>query len=106
MDCRQPLRTCTVRHSDSDLVQVTASRATLGERTAGFFGVILAAGLTIALLDKSMMGPAMLVLTIPVGIAAFALGAIFCHRMLSFRRTVVALLMAFAGFGTSTADSL
>lgn len=81
---------------------LTASRATMRERISGFLGIILAAGLTLAFIDKSMRGPAIPVLTIPIGIAAFAMGTILCYAMLSFKRTVVALLMACVGFGVST----
>ena len=81
---------------------LAASRATWRERLAGFVGVILASGVTLALIDKSMRGPAIIVLTVPLGTAAFALGAILCYRVLSFHRTVVALVLAFLGFGVST----
>lgn len=81
---------------------VAASRATARERIVGFLGILLAAGLTLLLMDKSMRGPAVTVLTVPTGTAAFALGAIACHRMLSFRRTTIAMLLSFVAFGVST----
>ena len=81
---------------------LVASRATIKERITGFLGIVASAGLTLALMDPSMSGPAVPVLTIPSGMAAFGLGAILCHRLLSFRRTVIALLMAVVGFGVST----
>ena len=81
---------------------LAASRATMWERIAGFVGIVASLAVTLALLDPTMRGPAVPVLTIPSGMAAFALGAILCHRLLSFRRTIIALLMAFAGFGVST----
>ena len=81
---------------------LAGSRATARERIAGLFGIILSLALTLALIDKSMMGPAVTVLTVPMGTAAFAIGAILFHRLLSFRRTWIAVLMALAGFGVST----
>ena len=43
-----------------------------------------------------------MVLTIPMGTAAFAIAAILYGRMLSFRRTMIAILLAGCGFGFST----
>lgn len=81
---------------------IAASRATLLERIIGFVGIVLALILTLFLIDASMRGPAVTVLTLPLGVAAFALGVILFHRELSFRRTVVGLVMASLGFGVST----
>jgi outer membrane protein assembly factor BamB len=81
---------------------VAASRATALERIFGFLGIVLSVALTLALIDITMRGPAVMVLTIPSGTAAFALGAILCHRLLSFKRTVVAVMMGLTGFGIST----
>ncbi len=67
---------------------LTLSRATWPERLTGLIGCLLIAGATLACLDKSMYGPAVPVMTIPIGTAAFAIGAILCSRMLSFKRTV------------------
>ncbi len=81
---------------------LAASRATMWERITGFVGIAASFAATLALLDPTMRGPAVPVMTIPSGMAAFALGAILCHQLLSFRRTVIAMLMAAAGFGAST----
>lgn len=81
---------------------LVASRATIAERFVGILGVIIAAAATFALIDKSMFGPAVLVLVIPAGTLAFGVGAILCHRMLSFRRTIIAVLLACIGFGSTT----
>ena len=78
------------------------SRATWAERLVGFAGVIAALFATLLLVHESMRGPATPVLTIPMGTAAFATGAVLCSRVLAFKRTVVALLMAVCGFGFST----
>lgn len=80
---------------------LTLSRATWEERLVGFFGSIVAAGIAVACIDKSMLGPAVMVLTIPLGTAAFGVGAVFCSRMLSFQRTAIALLCSCLGFGTT-----
>ena len=81
---------------------LVGSRATWRERLFGFLGVIASLMLTLFLVDKSMQGPAVMVLTIPMGIVGFAVGAIVYCRLLSFKRTLVALMLAFAGFGFST----
>jgi len=81
---------------------ITFSRVTWPEKLVGFFGAIFVAGIALACIDKTMLGPAVMVLTIPLGTAAFALGTIVCSGMLSFQRTVIALLFALVGFGVST----
>ncbi|MGI9471061.1 MAG: PQQ-binding-like beta-propeller repeat protein [Rubripirellula sp.] len=80
---------------------VLLSRSTWRERVGGFLGILLVAGGVIATIDPTMRGPAVMVLTIPLGMGAFALGAILFGRVLSSRRTVIALLMAVLGFGYS-----
>lgn len=77
------------------------SRASWKERVVGFLGVVAFAAITIALIDPTMRGPAVMVLTIPLGTAGFALGAIAMGRFLSFRRTFVALLVSLLGFGST-----
>lgn len=78
------------------------SRATWMERVFGFTGVFILFAATLVLVDKSMLGPGIMVLAIPIGTAAFALGAILCRRILSVKRTVIAILFAVCGFGFST----
>lgn len=80
---------------------VGLSQATWVERLAGFFGTILIAAVTLVTMDKSMRGPGVMVLTVPVGTAAFGIGAILSSGLLSFQRSVIALLLACAGFGVS-----
>lgn len=77
------------------------SRATWGERLAGFFGCIAAFSITLALVDKSMYGPAILTLTFPVGMALFGISAALLARRLNFSRTTLSLLCALIGFGFS-----
>ncbi len=81
---------------------LVASRATMWERIVGFLGIIASLILTLVLLAPSMRGPAVTVMTIPTGMAAFAIGAILSHRLLSFKRTIISLLMTAAAFGVST----
>ena len=77
------------------------SRASWLERLVGIVGIIVAAAGTLAVVHPSMLMPGVMVLTIPMGTAAFALAAILFGRMLSFRRTVIAILFAGCGFGFS-----
>jgi len=78
------------------------SRASWLERLVGIVGIIGTAGGTLAVVHRSMLMPGVMVLTIPMGTAAFALAAILFGRTLSFRRTVIAILFAGCGFGFST----
>jgi len=80
---------------------VSFSRAVWQERVVGFFGLITALVIAVMCLDKTMLGPAVMVLTFPLGIVGFAIGTIALSRWLSFNRTLVALLLAAAGFGVS-----
>ena len=81
------------------------SRASRGERIIVPIVCTLSVLLTTWLCDQSLQfenslfGPGLLLVMIPMGISAFTIGAIFCHRLLSFNRTWIALLMAVCGFG-------
>jgi len=77
------------------------SRATAKERVVGFLGVGLAFALAYLVIDKSMIGPGVLLVTIPMGMTAFTVGAILFSRVLSFKRTLVAVLLAACSFGFS-----
>ncbi len=79
-----------------------ASRARWTERILGIVG--LAGGVYVALLlsDKSIQGPATIVVMIPLGLAAFGIAQIMFSTMLSFTRTLIALVFAFCGFGFAT----
>ncbi|PHQ33250.1 outer membrane protein assembly factor BamB family protein [Rhodopirellula bahusiensis] len=81
---------------------LTFSRASLKERLVGFFGALLIALGCILSLDKTMIGPGIMMVTVPLGTAAFGIGAVLLSRWLSFNRTIVALLLALCGFGYST----
>ena len=77
------------------------SRARALERCAGFLGAGVALAVTVLLIDKTMLMPGTLLITIPMGTAAFAIGAILFSGELSFKRTLVAVLLAVCGFGFS-----
>lgn len=80
---------------------LSASRATGRERLVGAAGLIIAFLITAALVDHTMRGPGFMFLTGPIGMAAFAIGAVLLRRNLTFRRTWIALLLAACGFGSS-----
>ena len=79
---------------------MTVSRATWKERLAGLLGVMAAITVAAFLMDKTMLGPPITVLTLPTTVAAFAVVLIVMSHRLSFRRTQLAVLVAFlvAGF--------
>ena len=79
-----------------------ASRARWTERIAGAGCIAVVLSATILLLAPSMRGAPAFMITIPMGAAAFALGAILCSRILSFKRTVFICLLTTCGFGFST----
>jgi len=80
---------------------LAASRATGRERIVGFVGLAVATAAIYLLLHPSMYGVAVLLLTIPMGTAAFGLGAIVCWKSLSVRRTIVIVLATVCGIGFS-----
>lgn len=77
------------------------SRATWKERSVGFLGVIVAIASAVFLMDKTMLGPPITVLTLPTTIAAFAVVLISLSKKLSFGRTGLALIGAFLAAGFS-----
>ncbi len=80
---------------------LAASRASWRERMLGLVGVLLSAFICISLMHPTMLGPAVTVLTIPMGMACFGLGTILFARLQSSKRTIFAILLALAGFGFS-----
>jgi outer membrane protein assembly factor BamB len=78
------------------------SRATWQERLVGSLGVVICLAIVISLLDPTMRGATVPVITVPLGLGGFALGAVLCSRILSFRRTLVALAVCFLAAGTTT----
>jgi outer membrane protein assembly factor BamB len=81
---------------------LTLSRARWHERLFGLIGIFGALAATYALLDVTMKGGPTVFITIPMGTAAFAIGAFLCRNSLSFKRTVIAVVLATLGFGVST----
>ena len=59
---------------------LAASRARWWERVMGVLGIVIAAVATIALDHPSMRGPATMMLTIPMGLFLFGVGAIEIGR--------------------------
>lgn len=82
---------------------VAGSRARWTERLGGLLGMIALTILTLVLVHPSMRGPAVMMLTIPMGTASFAVGAWLFGRRLSTRRTALALAFGAAGLLSSTA---
>ena len=78
-----------------------ASRARWFERILGVLGVVGAVGIEQAVCHESMRGPLPIVMTIPMAIAAFALGAILYGNKLSIHRTWLAIGLAALGAGYS-----
>ncbi|HBE69002.1 MAG TPA: alcohol dehydrogenase [Planctomycetaceae bacterium] len=68
-----------------------ASGARWTERIVGLVGIVAVFVLVTIGLDKSMQGPLVIVMMIPMGIAGFAIGLIAAGRQLSFSRTWVGL---------------
>jgi len=78
-----------------------ASRARWYERLAGVAGVALAVAAEQLVAHPSMRGPLLLVMTIPMTIAAFAIGLMIWGRQLDARRTWWALGLAVLGASVS-----
>lgn len=76
-----------------------ASRATPGERFVGVAGIGVGLGVTFLLAHPTMRGPAAIVMvTAPLGLLAFALGTVIWAGTLTFKRTISAVLLAACGF--------
>ncbi len=80
---------------------VVISRASIRERVIGLAGVVSALGVTYLSLHQSMTDVALILLTIPVGLASFGVGAILLGRTRTINRTFAMVLMAATGFGSS-----
>ena len=81
---------------------LTFSRATMKERIVGFIGTLLIAIGCMLSLDETMIGPGIMMVAAPLGTAAFGISAVLLSRWLSFKRTIVVLLIAACGFGYAT----
>jgi outer membrane protein assembly factor BamB len=81
---------------------VTVSRAGWLESFLGLLGMIAAIGLAYALADKTMQEiPPILLITIPMGLAGFAVGAVLMGKYAPWVRTLSAVALAAVGFGYS-----
>lgn len=82
---------------------VAVSRARWSERLIGAVGITVTSVAVFMLVDHSMQGPASIVMTFPMGVAAFALTLVACSRMLSMKRTWFALfaMMIACGFSAT-----
>lgn len=80
---------------------VAFSRARWFERLIGFLGFGLAIAIAWLASDKTMHGPAFVVLG-PLGAAGFGIAALLFSRTLSAKRTFVAVATAILGFGVLT----
>jgi outer membrane protein assembly factor BamB len=78
------------------------SRASWLERVLGLLGLIAIITVVELLADETMRGPLVIVMTIPMAIAAFAVGLIVLGKYLSIRRTGWALLLSLLAAGVST----
>ncbi len=81
---------------------IAMSRATILERIVGFMGVVIAGVVAAILSDTTMLGPGLILLGVPIGTAAFGIVTVLLGRVLSFKRTIVAILAAICGFGFIT----
>lgn len=81
---------------------LTLSRARWSERLVGLLSAIAAIAAAAFLVDPTMQGPPIIVLTLPTTVAAFAVTLIVTSSLLSFRRTFLAIACSFlvAGFST------
>lgn len=79
-----------------------ASRASVKERVIGLIACVAGIGVTAAAVDRSILGPVMMVVTVPMGMSLFAVGVVLFGRTLSLRRTFIASLLAICGFSFST----
>ncbi len=77
------------------------SRATWQERIVGLLGIVACLAAVISLLHPTMQEATIPVMTIPLGLGGFAVGAVLCSNMLGFRRTLIALLACFLAAGTT-----
>lgn len=79
-----------------------ASRATMKEKVIGIAIVTAAAALTWISLDKTMIGPGIMLITAPMGLGLFGISAVLVSRWLSFKRTYVIVLCSVLGLCFST----
>jgi len=77
------------------------SRAGLLDRIITTVSVLVIAGFTIAFLDPSMKGPAMVVVTIPIGIGLFSISNLLFSGRPFLTRYLIVVALTMAGFFSS-----
>ena len=77
------------------------SRAAWTERLNGTSALIAGVAVVGWLLHPTMQGPGMIMLTVPIGFGAFAIGATLLARAMTTRRTAIASLLAWIGFAST-----
>lgn len=80
---------------------LAASRATWKERVFGFIGLLGGFALSLVFVEPLMRGPGTIYVTLPMGMAAFVIGAALLRKSPPFRRTFATVLFAAIGFGFS-----
>jgi outer membrane protein assembly factor BamB len=76
-----------------------ASGVTWKERFAALVGLIVTLVVVIALLDSTMRGAPVIVMTLPLGVAGFAVGAILARGKAAVGRVGVTMLLTFLAAG-------
>ncbi len=77
------------------------SRANWKERVFGALALVVSFAAVAMTIDKSMVGPPLIVMTVPLGVAGFAIALILMNKLMTPKRTVIAVLVALIGFGSS-----
>jgi outer membrane protein assembly factor BamB len=80
---------------------LSASRATWRERVFGGIALIAAMAITALLVDRSMRGPGITYLTLPMGMMAFVAGAMLLRSRQPAFRTTYSVALAAVGLGFS-----
>ncbi|HEX5223476.1 MAG TPA: PQQ-binding-like beta-propeller repeat protein [Verrucomicrobiae bacterium] len=80
---------------------LAVSRAYWKERVFGFLGLIAVFALTMVLVEPLMRGPGTIYITLPMGMTAFVIGAVWFKTRRPLVRTGRAVLLAAIGFGFS-----
>jgi len=78
---------------------VAMSRASKAERFGGGLAIAVIGVVSILLLETSLKGFGAIMYVLPWGLGLFGLAAVLCSRMLTTRRTLIAVLAGLVGFG-------
>jgi len=80
---------------------VLVSRASWKERFLGVLALIVTFVVVVLIVDKTMLGPPLIVIAAPLGLAGFAVTLILLKNLLSPKRTWYAVFVAFLCFSFS-----